>query len=56
MKTNEKGKERFKAEIKANAERVIKTEKADNEQWDIRLKNDRGYFQGSRSKSKRKKR
>lgn len=56
MKTIVKGKERLMAEIKANAESVINTEKADNEQWDIRLKNDRGYFQGSRSKSKRKKR
>lgn len=56
MKTIAKGKERFMAEIKANAESVINTEKADNEQWDIRLKNDRVYFQGSRAKLKKKKR
>lgn len=30
-----------------NAESVIATEKADNEQWKIRLKKDRAYPQGS---------
>lgn len=34
-------------ETKANAESVIATEKADNEQWKIRLKKDRAYPQSS---------
>lgn len=42
-------------ETKANAESVIATEKADNEQWDIRLKNDKVYPQGFRVKRKKKK-
>ncbi len=42
-------------ETKANAESVIATEKADNEQWKIRLKKDRAYPQSSRTKRKKRK-
>lgn len=50
-----KEQQRFIIETKANAESVIATEKADNEQWDIRLKNDKVYPQGFRVKRKKKK-
>lgn len=42
-------------ETKANAESVIATEKADNEQWKIRLKKDRAYPQSSHTKRKKRK-
>ena len=47
--------QRFIIEKKANAESVIATEKADNEQWKIRLKKDRAYPQSSRTKRKKRK-
>lgn len=42
-------------ETKANAESVIATEKADNEQWKIRLKKDRAYPQSPHTKRKKRK-
>ncbi|WP_277235960.1 hypothetical protein [Phocaeicola salanitronis] len=50
-----KEQQRFIIETKANTESVIATEKADKEQWDIRLKKDRAYPQSSRAKRKNKK-
>lgn len=47
--------QRFIIETKANVESVMVIEKADNEQWDIRLKKDRAYPQSSRAKRKNKK-
>lgn len=50
-----KEQQHFILETKASAESVIATEKADDEQWDIRLKNDKVYPQGFRAKRKKKK-
>ena len=50
-----KEQQRFIIETKANAESVIATEKADNEQWKIRLKKDRAYPQSPHTKRKKRK-